>query len=90
MKRKGFHDDMLCGSCMGPLEDDRTAICQTCAPESSWFAECADAEDERNRSGAYQIPEEDRLEGRVLKGLALLLLILLLGSGIVLLFLPRK
>ena len=32
-----FHSDMKCGSCNGPLEDDRTAVCHTCTPESVWF-----------------------------------------------------
>ncbi len=36
-----FHSDMTCGACKGPLEDDRTAICHTCAPESQWFDQLA-------------------------------------------------
>jgi len=31
------HDDSACGSCGGPLEVDRDAICERCAPSSMWW-----------------------------------------------------
>lgn len=32
------HDDAKCAVCDGPLEQHRDAICETCVPESAWFA----------------------------------------------------
>jgi len=37
MTHPNYHPDMKCGACGGPLEDDRTAVCHTCTPESVWF-----------------------------------------------------
>lgn len=30
-----FHSEATCGSCNGPLEIDRDAVCRTCSPEPS-------------------------------------------------------
>lgn len=30
---KQYHEDSRCGSCAGPLEVTRDAICETCAPD---------------------------------------------------------
>lgn len=38
-----YHADARCGSCQGPLEVDRDAICHTCVPYIVWF------EDSRGR-----------------------------------------
>lgn len=46
MERPGFQDGEKCGACGGPLEDDRSAVCHTCVPESVWFDWCAAAEAE--------------------------------------------
>lgn len=35
-----YHEDALCGACDGPLEGWRDAICETCAPESLYVADC--------------------------------------------------
>ncbi len=50
-----YHVDMRCGSCAGPLEDDRNAVCHRCAPESKWFAEVAAAEEWSRRSSRNAI-----------------------------------
>ncbi len=36
-----YHTDNCCGSCNGPLEVDRDAICHTCAPPEQYFRHCA-------------------------------------------------
>lgn len=36
-----YHQDAMCGSCGGPLECHRDAICETCYPEAQWWAEIA-------------------------------------------------
>ena len=36
-----YHDDAVCGSCAGPLECWRDAICETCAPTEEYFELCA-------------------------------------------------
>lgn len=33
-----YHEDSRCGSCLGPLEVHRDAICTECAPDPTWRA----------------------------------------------------
>lgn len=33
----GYHTDSKCGSCRGPLEDERDAVCMCCTLESRLF-----------------------------------------------------
>ena len=40
-----YHEDSVCASCDGPLEDYRDAICESCAPQSQYFEECAAVQD---------------------------------------------
>ena len=43
----GYHEDSRCGSCGGPLEDHRDAVCETCVPQSEYFRLCNAAMDVR-------------------------------------------
>jgi len=38
-----YHTDARCGSCGGPLEVDRDAICHKCVPQGAWFEAWLDA-----------------------------------------------
>ncbi len=40
-----YHEDSVCAACDGPLEDYRDAICESCAPQSQYFEECAAAQE---------------------------------------------
>jgi hypothetical protein len=41
-----YHADSRCGSCAGPPEADRDAVCHSCVPQYVWFAvAAADAAD---------------------------------------------
>ncbi len=46
MAKPGTHESEKCGAREGPLEDDRSAICHTCVPESAWFEACAAVQEE--------------------------------------------
>ena len=39
-----YHEDSVCGSCDGPLEVYRDAICEACAPQSLYFEQAAAAQ----------------------------------------------
>jgi hypothetical protein len=38
-----YHADSRCGSCAGPLEADRDAVCHSCVPQSEFFEMAAEA-----------------------------------------------
>lgn len=40
-----YHEDSVCGSCDGPLEVYRDAICEACAPQSLYFEQAAAAQE---------------------------------------------
>lgn len=40
-----YHEDSVCASCDGPLEDYRDAICESCAPQSQYFEWVAEAQE---------------------------------------------
>ena len=57
-----YHDDSVCAACDGPLEDYRDAICESCAPQSQYFDDCAVAQEYQDgmrmlelRLGVYQM-----------------------------------
>jgi hypothetical protein len=36
-----YHDDAKCGSCGGPLDCHRDAVCEKCVPQSQFFEDAA-------------------------------------------------
>ena len=40
-----YHEDSVCASCDGPLECNRDAICESCAPQSLYFEMAAEAQE---------------------------------------------
>ena len=49
-----YHGDSKCGSCKGPLEVQRDAICETCVPDPEWGTAMSDE---------IRIPESVLVEG---------------------------
>jgi hypothetical protein len=40
-KMDQYHDDAKCGSCGGPLDCHRDAVCEKCVPQSQFFEDAA-------------------------------------------------
>jgi hypothetical protein len=49
-----YHDDAVCGSCGGPLECHRDAICCRCVPDEVWWEQCALAQEAAKAAGGEQ------------------------------------